>query len=339
MQAELDIDSLLGAGPGASAPSHASKQSRLPFGNAARAAPARAQPVRSNPLLGRSAPTASHAQYDDSHGDDGFGDDGGDDGYTEHMTTSGAGAYTPPAATTTTSTATTAASQSQSEDAAEEAGEAAEMAESAQPKLSLSKGPRKLKASEPSKAASTGGNVWGYKPDLAASSGNNALNAFATAETAENISDVSGAAAMAAGGKIDPRTWLLHSKPAEDDATATDGGAQVDKGEEYVNLFWLDATENNGVLYLFGKLPVNDPPAVPPGASQGQSQGSQSSAGGTRRFVSCCVAIHGCERNLFVLPRLVPDTFKEDGTQARLGMADVYKELSTMLGKCLHLFL
>jgi hypothetical protein len=45
------------------------------------------------------------------------------------------------------------------------------------------------------------------------------------------------------------------------------------------------------------------------------------------------VAVHGSERNLFVLPRLVPDTFKEDGTPARLGMADVYKELSSVLGK------
>lgn len=206
----------------------------------------------------------------------------------------------------------------------------AEAVESVQPKLSLSKGPRKLKASEPSKGTSTGGNVWGYKPDLAASSGSNVLSSFATAETAENMSDISGAAAMATGGKVDPRAWLLHAPPAE-------GAGVDDKGEEYVNLFWLDATENNGVLYLFGKLPVNDaPPAVAPGASQGSSQSSAttaSAAAGPRRFVSCCVAVHGCERNLFVLPRLVPDTFKEDGTPARLGMADVYKELSGMLGK------
>lgn len=326
VQAELDIDSLLGAGPGGPTVSHTSKVGvRPPFGNAARTLSARTAPAR-NPLMSRAQAPAHH--YEEDHGDSGFGDDGGDDGYTEHMAATSAGAYTPPATTAASqvTTATTAPSQSQPDDGAMEEGDATEVAESAQPKLSLSKGPRKLKASEPTKAA-TGGNVWGYKPDLGAAAGSNALSSFATAETAENISDVSGAAAMATSLKIDPRSWLLHSKPAED--SATDG----DKGEEYVNLFWLDATENNGVIYLFGKLPVNDAPAVPAGASQGQSQGSQASQG-PRRFVSCCVAIHGCERNLFVLPRLVPDTFKEDGTQARLGMADVYKELSSMLGKC-----
>ena len=38
----------------------------------------------------------------------------------------------------------------------------------------------------------------------------------------------------------------------------SDAAAAAQQGEEYVNIFYLDAAENNGVIYLFGKLPIQD---------------------------------------------------------------------------------
>ncbi|KAJ1425666.1 ribonuclease H-like domain-containing protein [Ochromonadaceae sp. CCMP2298] len=201
-------------------------------------------------------------------------------------------------------------------------------------KLSLSKGTRKLKASEPMQAALGGqaqgaGAVWGYKPDLDAD-----VSTLAVMAQIDSMAGAGAAAASGSGfGKIDPRSWLQYKAAVTTEAGAEAGvegeaEGEGEKGEEYVNMFWLDAAENNGVLYLFGKIAVNDlqpPPGAPaqaPAQAQAQTQ---------KRYVSCCVVVHGSERNLFVLPRSAPDTFKEDGSAARLGMADVYKELSSML--------
>ena len=65
-------------------------------------------------------------------------------------------------------------------------------------------------------------------------------------------------------GAIDPRLYI---NKHEDGSTSMD-------------FFFMDATENNGVVYLFGKVKVGD----------GQ-------------YVSCVTSVYGCERNLFVLPR------------------------------------
>jgi DNA polymerase alpha subunit A len=63
-------------------------------------------------------------------------------------------------------------------------------------------------------------------------------------------------------------------------------------------MYWLDAVEEpkTGVVYVFGKV-------------KGQADGDQ--------LVSCCVSVHGIERNLFVLPRALPDRFNADGSQQR----------------------
>jgi hypothetical protein len=54
-----------------------------------------------------------------------------------------------------------------------------------------------------------------------------------------------------------------------------------------LHMFWLDAYEANGVVYLFGKVLNRD----------------------QDKFVSCCIAIQNSIRNVFVLPR----PFKIDG--------------------------
>ena len=100
---------------------------------------------------------------------------------------------------------------------------------------------------------------------------------------------------------IDPSSWLHHTSPTEDGQPS----------EEYVPMFWTDATEAAGVVYLFGKVAVTE-------------------TGGAKSFVSCCVAVHGCERNLFVLPKKL-EGYKADGTPLRAGMTEVYGDLNRIL--------
>lgn len=57
-------------------------------------------------------------------------------------------------------------------------------------------------------------------------------------------------------------------------------------------MFWLDATEQNGTVYLIGKVAVASP-------GGGEAGGQQT----TTSYLSACVAIHGIERELLVLPR------------------------------------
>lgn len=94
-----------------------------------------------------------------------------------------------------------------------------------------------------------------------------------------------------------------------------------DEEEEYLEMFWIDASESNGVIYLYGKVDISKDRSLPP---------SSSSTGTTRNYVSCCVAVQGCERNLFVLPKSTGE-FDGDGTPKRAGMKDVYEELNKVL--------
>lgn len=55
-------------------------------------------------------------------------------------------------------------------------------------------------------------------------------------------------------------------------------------------MFWLDATEQNGTVYLIGKV------AVPSTSASGEA---------TTSYLSACVAVHGIEREVLVLPRCV----------------------------------
>jgi DNA polymerase alpha subunit A len=117
-----------------------------------------------------------------------------------------------------------------------------------------------------------------------------------------------------ASSSIDP-TWWLHtySAPAgkSENSAADMMPPERPEGEEYVPMYWTDATETSGVIYLFGRIAITEP-------------------GAPKRFVSCCVAVHGCERNLFVLPKRLEGQ-KSDGTPLRANMADVYKDLSALL--------
>ena len=168
-------------------------------------------------------------------------------------------------------------------------------------KMSLSKTNRKLKVSEaPSSLNVIGGN----------SSNPAATDSFKTISSESfpmaGLSEIGSSSSSEHGIKVDPKSWLLYTKPNDNEPA-----------EEYVNMYWLDASENNGLLYLFGKVPINQTPPNSGAASQ--------------KFVSCCVVVHGSERNLFVLPKVSPDTFKEDGTACRVGMSEVYQEITSIL--------
>ena len=105
------------------------------------------------------------------------------------------------------------------------------------------------------------------------------------------------------------RSWWCKSATVQH--SSSDGSDAGPQEQEYVPMYWTDATETNGTLYLFGRVAV-----VEPGAS--------------KRFVSCCVAVHGAERNLFVLPKRA-EGFKSDGSPIRESLDKVYADVNKLL--------
>jgi DNA polymerase alpha subunit A len=68
-----------------------------------------------------------------------------------------------------------------------------------------------------------------------------------------------------------------------------------------LSLFLIDAVEMNGIVYLFGRVQQGD------------------------LFVSCCIAVQGIERNVYLLPR---ETILEQGrpSDVKVSQMDVYNE-------------
>ncbi|KAI9223933.1 hypothetical protein BC828DRAFT_402699 [Blastocladiella britannica] len=79
-------------------------------------------------------------------------------------------------------------------------------------------------------------------------------------------------------------------------------------------MYYLDAVEERGVVYLFGKVRVRPPPGIDAPLT----------------WVSCAVAVHGIERNIFLLPRAVHHVRGIDGKWAAadqpVAPTDVYQE-------------
>jgi DNA polymerase alpha subunit A len=153
------------------------------------------------------------------------------------------------------------------------------------PKVSLTETKKKFKTSNPDESAKKDGLLQTvsdyFQEQLGHSMHESSLS---------NIS--SGASSLA----VDPSWWLAS------DSTS---------GEEYVPMFWTDATEVSGVVYLFGRVAVSEP-------------------GGPKRYLSCCVAVYGCERNLFILPRQ-KEGQRSDGTSVRSSMSEVYQDIHRIL--------
>jgi len=108
-----------------------------------------------------------------------------------------------------------------------------------------------------------------------------------------------------------------------------DGEEETEAAESeprpYLDMFWLDASERQGVVSLYGKVKVP----------------IDSKAGGEQKFIyqSCCVTIPNNERNLFVLPRVLPKSTIEEGedeeesesVKERHPIGEVYAELKSIL--------
>mmetsp|Transcript_9013 Transcript_9013/g.19030 ORF Transcript_9013/g.19030 Transcript_9013/m.19030 type:complete len:1210 (+) Transcript_9013:3-3632(+) len=96
----------------------------------------------------------------------------------------------------------------------------------------------------------------------------------------------------------------------------------------YLDMYWLDASERNGVVSLYGKVRV---------LIDKKQHGKKGDEQGNFVYQSCCVTIPNNERNLFVLPRLLPSSENAEGdeedesTQERHPIGDVYAEIGSVL--------
>ena len=110
----------------------------------------------------------------------------------------------------------------------------------------------------------------------------------------------------------------------------TETETDVEEGQDanrYLDLFWTDAKEHpsrKGTILLFGKVEVN-------AAQNNAKVNATSKANKTappKQYVSCCVAVSGNSRNLFVLPRKKEGS--SDGNDYE-SMMDVHTELKSVL--------
>ena len=113
-------------------------------------------------------------------------------------------------------------------------------------------------------------------------------------------------------------------------------GMEVDGEEEkeasapeqrpYLDMYWLDSSERQGVVSLYGKVKV-------------PVENKNKGGGGNNKFIyqSCCVTIPHNERNLFILPRVLPSEKEGDeeeqseSMQERYPIGEVYGELKSIL--------
>ena len=186
-----------------------------------------------------------------------------------------------------------------------------------------------------------------FKPVLAGmgKGADNGLDLDNIAALGGNIENGGASAGVSAGGQglgaLDPRMWLQKrtvaapggddrkspstTAAASDDATATGSTPPTTIEEEFLQMYYMDALEISGVIYLFGKIALLDPP------SPTTTAGAKANGPNGPRYTSCCVAIHGSERNLYVLPRAIPGQFHPDGSQVRSGLADVFRDINHLL--------
>uniref|UniRef100_A0A7S2UH04 DNA polymerase n=1 Tax=Attheya septentrionalis TaxID=420275 RepID=A0A7S2UH04_9STRA len=120
-----------------------------------------------------------------------------------------------------------------------------------------------------------------------------------------------------------------HSEAAAAAAAANlDTITKVDEetNEKYTDMFWIDACEKNGVVYLYGKVEVVH--------NSGKDNKKPQSS-----FVSCCVVVRNNLRSLFVLPRRKNGSDPNSGDELEYeSMADVHKEMNSVLKpKCIPL--
>jgi hypothetical protein len=111
---------------------------------------------------------------------------------------------------------------------------------------------------------------------------------------------------------------------------------------KYIDMYWFDASERNGIVSLYGKVKV--PIADDTNNKEKSKKTTTSPSSTTQKFIyqSCCITIPNNERNLFVLPRLIEKAKMEEekeedreqgggGGGERYPILDVYAELKSVL--------
>lgn len=93
-----------------------------------------------------------------------------------------------------------------------------------------------------------------------------------------------------------------------------------------MRMFWLDATEQNGTIYLIGKVAV---PTTPPGGEK--SAAAAAGGGSDHTFLSACVAVHGIEREVLVLPRYAKKLNREECIFLACASHNVSLSMTTMV--------
>ncbi|KAJ9113184.1 hypothetical protein QFC22_006023 [Naganishia vaughanmartiniae] len=83
---------------------------------------------------------------------------------------------------------------------------------------------------------------------------------------------------------------------------------EAEQPERTLRMYWLDYLEANGVVHLIGKALDKI----------------------TGRYISCCVSIHGIERNLFVLPKTRKQNEDGEDEDDEISMSDVHNELDSI---------
>jgi DNA polymerase alpha subunit A len=122
------------------------------------------------------------------------------------------------------------------------------------------------------------------------------MNSSSTTPSFESNSEFAAVSSGSVESKIDP-SLFLKVNPENPSETSLD-------------MYWIDATEINGDIFLFGKILIE------------------------KRFVSCCMQVTNCERNLFFLPRPIPNEYQADGfTPRTYPTMDIYKEIHDILLK------
>lgn len=121
------------------------------------------------------------------------------------------------------------------------------------------------------------------------------------------------AAAAAAAANLES-VLQTHTVQTKTESDEEENSEAKEESYNYVDMFWMDAKEQNDKIYLFGKV------KVPSENDNGTKTASSRDA-----FVSCCAIVNNNLRNLYVLPRV-----SEDG-QTRVNMLDVHTEINSIL--------
>jgi hypothetical protein len=97
-------------------------------------------------------------------------------------------------------------------------------------------------------------------------------------------------------------------------------------------MFWTDAYEQQGIVYLMGKARVHlasHLSALPRCSAKDPT--SQTFYPSLHAYVSCCVAVRNMQRNVFVLPRDKKLAPSGAVTDEDVGLVDVYEEVSAAM--------